>query len=278
MADLLQQLESYGDQLEESIEPVEFTPPGSASRWPLMLAVAAALFIIVGLTFWLFPGDDNAGRVITDEVPALTTTTVESTTSTSTPEVSSTAAVVDAWEEQTVWSGFEWGRVRTIRFEPDLSFVAPELSGKTFFCPESATGFAIEPDRPGATPGVGSAVLRFRRLNAGSLEETVEQIQLSAASSTAPRPTTVGGVDAITFDAEPGEGAIVDTDPDKLNCHLIWDFGPAWRFWVVDVDGDVVTIALMVGKTPEPLTLEGAAELLEPVVDSVQWRVLASDG
>jgi hypothetical protein len=114
----------------------------------------------------------------------------------------------------------------------------------------------------------------FRRLGVDSVEATVAMIEASATSVTPPAPTTIGGAPAVSFDAEPGEGRIVPDDPAGDGAAALnWAKGSAWRFWVVDVDGAVVTIALL----EDPLgpgRFDEALELLQPVLDSITWRAL----
>ncbi len=84
MSDLISQLQSYGDQLEASVSPVEFDPnkkPDGISRLTIVLALAASVLIIAFLAVTTFQGGDEGLGIINDDGEPAVDNTTETTVS-----------------------------------------------------------------------------------------------------------------------------------------------------------------------------------------------------
>ena len=117
--------------------------------------------------------------------------------------------------------------------------------------------------------------MNVNRLDLTTVDETVAAIASEAGSSTAPTQTLIGGAPTVTFDAT--TAAEVDNSASVFNwsdihggpCEMVWGVeGTPWRFWVVDVAGDVVTIGLFAIDGG----LEDYAAEFQPILDSIVWR------
>lgn len=182
----------------------------------------------------------------------------------------------DPWDDITGWSGASFGRVRTLFFDRAFSFDAPE--GARLLCPPAPThtGVSVRGENvaltgpiPGATVPAG---LHAFMLADSTVEETVATLAAGLEAATEPQPTSVGGAPGLTFDATAPETAETMYISPTGDCSAKFDLGEAWRFWIVDVDGRPVTLALYAPATD----FEVYAAELRPVIDSIKWQALSN--
>jgi hypothetical protein len=204
--------------------------------------------------------------------PAPTTApTVPQTTSPASTAAPSPTAV-EPWDELPGWSGQEFGRVRALFFEPELSFEAPE--GSRLLCPPgprhagiavTEDGLDMSPSPPGSHP----AGLLILRLGEQTVDEAVAVLADGVSAPTDPQPVTLDGATGVTFD-----GTAPLDEPTTLylsptgDCSANFDLGQAWRFWVVEVNDTPVTFAAY--SSTDQFTNDIAE--LETVLASVEWR------
>lgn len=200
----------------------------------------------------------------------VTTTTASSTTvlaSTGPPRTTTTLSAEDElWDAIPGWSGIEWGQVRSINFEPALKFIAPD--GWNINCLPSPEVFGM-----GLSPDLGPPPkLMFLRLNFGTAQETADRLIGMAATATEPVPTEVGGAQTLSFDA-----FTPDEDPgfffsNLTSCDIGFRVGDVWRFWIIDVGGETVTVAAY----SDFDDFDDFAAEAQTVIDSVVWKDLDS--
>jgi len=178
----------------------------------------------------------------------------------------------DVWDDIDGWSGWSFGTVRTIHFEAPFTFNAPEGSNLLCLTGPTHTGITTRGDGKGGPTPSGSwpsGLVAFLLADA-TVDATVSTIADGVAEPTEPQPTDVGGALGLTFDgAAPESAGTLYLSPEG-GCTFKFDIAERLRFWVVDVDGVPVTLALYAPAEDFDAHL---AEL-QPVVDSIEWRAL----
>ncbi|RZV46908.1 MAG: hypothetical protein EX269_06060 [Acidimicrobiales bacterium] len=107
------------------------------------------------------------------------------------------------------------------------------------------------------------------RRSESTVEQTAEAIAASMALPLEFEPITVGGAEGVAFGGDTPESA---TDALWGGFGAIpFNRGETWRFWIVDVDSEVVTFALFSTKNDVELYLP----MIQEVVDSVVWKDLS---
>lgn len=204
-------------------------------RWssplsPFVLAIAIAL-----------------GGCVSESVTSTTvTTTLETTTTTEGKDIP-------------VWDGTTSGEVRTESFQPGFTLVVPD--GWARDCPDSPILVDMVP--AGMTPLASTMGVWAQDFD--SVEETVAHLMEAPADHTDPEPASVGGAEGLTFDSVPGSDYTIFEAPNS--CIFSMAAGETWRFWVVDVDGAIVTFALFAPSDQ----LEDIANQAREILDSVVW-------
>lgn len=182
---------------------------------------------------------------------------VTETTVTTTPETTTTTGVER--DDLPVWDGNSPGEVRTDSFQPGFSFVAPD--GWTRDCPDSPVLVDMVP--PNMAPL--TSTMGVWAHDSETVEETVAHLMEAPADHSAPGPVSVGGAEGVTFDSVPSTDYTIFEASNS--CIFSMAAGEAWRFWVVDVDGAIVTFALFAPSDQ----LDDMATLARTILDSVVW-------
>jgi hypothetical protein len=212
--------------------------------------------------------------------PASTTATpAPSSTTTTTANIEPTTTVDpdEAWDAIPGWSSdnsgvgsaYFFGEVRTISFSPELTFVAPEGAGKQ--CPNASDFIDFVPpaavDRPES-----DAQLNLIRRGESTVDATAQAIATLMDLPADFAPITIGGAVGVTFggDTSEDEGDTLFISRSGA-CTLTLNSAESWHFWIVDVQGDIVTFALYATKEGFGLNMPA----IEDVLDSVVWRDLS---
>lgn len=226
-------------------------------------------------------GDDDSAAETTDaassnqsDVEATVSSTAPATAQTTSPATTAAPSptAVDPWDELPGWSGQEFGRVRALFFEPELSFEAPE--GSRLLCPPGPrhAGIAVTEDGLNMSPSPPAshpAGLLILRLGEETIDETVGVLADGVASPTDSQPVTIDSATGVTFDGTaPIDEAGTLYVSGAGDCTAKFDLGEVWRFWVVDVNDAPVTIAAYssVDRFTDDITE------LEAVLTSLEWR------
>lgn len=222
--------------------------------------------------------ETDAGSTQDAAVGDSTTTSAESADSTGDEGTSTSVeqAPGESWDDMTGWSGTSFGRVRTLFFDRAFSFDAPE--GARLLCPPAPTHTGISvlgEDVPMTGPIPGASVpagLHGFMLGDATVDDTVATLVAGLEDPTEPQQTSVGGAPGLTFDGTAPESADTMYISQTGDCTAKFDLGESWRFWVVDVDGRPVTLALYAPTAD----FETYAAELQPVVDSIEWQALGN--
>lgn len=166
------------------------------------------------------------------------------------------------WDAVPVWSGFQWGDVRTRVFEPAFRFVSPDGTGKG--CDEYPNLVDFSP----SSDTSGGSGLDVMRLDLGTVDETAAALADGQDNVTPTQPVSVGGADGLTFllDTSITEG--YDQILVTATCEIGFFPNERWAITVVDVNGEVVTFGLYA-----PVDgFDAVASELQPIIDTVVWK------
>lgn len=267
-------LELLFERRDQMVESSSRESNGSGRRRLLMASAAIATVVVTVGVIWIMTGGGGSDEVITPSPTTLGTipesnpsTTIEETQTTE-PEPTTTLDPAEAaWEEITPFvSGIRGGEYRTVNFEPAFKFTTQSGWTLTDIGIDTASRVAMH-----KTNGFNPQ-LSFFRFEWDTVEETADAFTSRPVLNAQPsEPVAVGGATGLRFDAFPAENVLIGA---STTCVA----GGVCSFYVVDVDGTVVTILVNTVSQSEFNRLGPEAE---EIIASVVWRTLsetASEG